>query len=292
MKLHIINTTIGIALVSMSLTGCLKDKAYEDQQIQSTRSEGSPKMVEFKLTANNASNFLLKTFANSNNDTTIDLIPVNLATPGVATEDINVTVSIDTPSVHYYYELDTVNRKKYDVAPLSIVTLVSPVVTIAKGSRTGYVKLKFKSSDFLGHDYGVGLKITNVDKPGYTISGNLNWSVLAIVVKNQYDGEYHSTGVFTHPTAGARNIDEDKELVTAGPASVRAPLGDLGGADYFMILTVNPDNSVTIDPSGVTPNVDQHWGPNFYDPATKSFHLHYSYNAAAPRIIQETITLK
>jgi len=120
----------------------------------------------------------------------------------------------------------------------------------------------------------------------------MNWSVVALVVKNKYDGEYHSAGVFHHPTAGDRAIDEDKDLVTAGPTSVRAKLGDLGGSDYYMILTVNPDNSVTITPSGVTPNVDQSWGPNFYDPVGKAFHLFYSYNVAAPRKIEETITLK
>ncbi|HEX6428006.1 MAG TPA: DUF4361 domain-containing protein, partial [Niastella sp.] len=188
-------------------------------------------------------------------------------------------------------DIDT-TRKSYDVAPLSIATLVNPVVTIAKGSHTGYVKLKFKSSDFLGHDYGVGIKITNVDKPGYAISGNMNWSVVALVVKNKYDGIYHAAGIFHHPTAGDRTIDEDKELVTAGPNSVTAPLGDLGGSNYFMVLTVNPDNSVTIAPEGATPNIDQSWGPNYYDPVGKAFHLFYSYNGAAPRKIEETITLK
>jgi AraC-like DNA-binding protein len=60
---------------------------------------------------------------------------------------------------------------------------------------------------------------------------------------------------------------------------------------YQMILTVDPvTNNVTITPAGVTPNVDQHWGLNYYDPATKSYHLHYSYNTAAPRMIEETIT--
>ena len=56
-----------------------------------------------------------------------------------------------------------------------------------------------------------------------------------------------------------------------------------------MILTVNADNSVTITPSGVTPNIDQSYGPNYYDPATKTFHLWYSYNTAAPRIVEETL---
>lgn len=289
MKLYIIKSALLLSLVSLSLTGCLKDDAYEDQEIQSTRSEGSPKIIELKLTANSSKNFLLKTFANSNNDTTFEAIPVNLATPDVAPEDINVTIAVDTNVVNKY---NTDNSTAYAKPTSSMFSLVNPTVTIPKGSHTGYLKVKLKSSDYLGNDWGLGFKITSVDKPGYTISGNLNTSVLAVVVKNKYDGAYHSSGIFHHPTAGDRAIDEDKDLVTAGPTSVRAKLGDLGGSDYYMILTVNPDNTVTITPSGVTPNIDQSWGPNFYDPATKSFHLFYSYNAAAPRKIEETITLK
>jgi hypothetical protein len=289
MKLYIVKSTLILSLISFSLAGCLKDDAYEDQKIQSTRSEGSPKIIELKLTANSAKNFLLKTFANSNNDTTFEAIPVNLATPDVAPEDINVTIVADTNVVKKY---NADNSTAYAGATSSMYTIVNPTVTIPKGSHTGYLKLKLKSSDYLGNDWGIGFKIASVDKPGYTISGNLSTSVMAVVVKNQYDGEYHSLGVFHHPTAGDRAIDEDKDLVTAGPTSVRAPLGDLGGSDYYMILTVNPDNSVTIAPSGATPNVDQTWGPNYYDPVGKAFHLFYSYNVAAPRKIEETITLK
>ena len=289
MKLNYIKVTCSIALVSFGIVGCLKDNAYEDQEIQSTRSEGSPKIVELKLTANSSRNFVVRTFANSNNDTTFELIPVNLATSDVAPEDINVTVVVDSNVVNKY---NTDNSTAYFNPTSSMYTVVNPTVTIPKGSHTGYLKLKIKSSDYLGKDWALGFKISSIDKEGYTISGNMNWSVVALVVKNKYDGEYHAAGVFHHPTAGDRAIDEDKDLVTAGPTSVRAKLGDLGGSDYYMILTVNPDNSVTITPSGVTPNVDQSWGPNFYDPVGKAFHLFYSYNVAAPRKIEETITLK
>jgi hypothetical protein len=289
MKLYIIKSTLILSLISLSMAGCLKDNAYEDQHIQSTRSDGSPRIIELKLTANSSRNFVVRTFANSNSDTTFELIPVNLATPDVASEDINVTVAVDTNVVNTY---NTDNSTAYEKPTSSMYTVVNPTVTIPKGSHTGYLKLKIKSSDYLGRDWALGFKITSVDKQGYTISGNMNWSVVALVVKNKYDGEYHSLGVFHHPANGDRDIDEDKELVTAGPTSVRAKLGDLGGSDYYMILTVNPDNSVTITPSGVTPNVDQSWGPNFYDPVGKAFHLFYSYNVAAPRKIEETITLK
>jgi hypothetical protein len=95
--------------------------------------------------------------------------------------------------------------------------------------------------------------------------------------------------VFHHPTAGDRAINEGKVLSTTGANSVRTTMADLGSSGYYMILTVNANNTVTITPSGVTPNIDQSWGPNTYDPAPHTFHLNYSYNTAAPRIVEETL---
>lgn len=145
-------------------------------------------------------------------------------------------------------------------------------------------KLDFSKS------YAFAFKI--LDGGGTTVNTSEDLVIVNPIVKNQYHGSYHAAGVFHHPTAGDRDIDEDKELITAGLTSVKAPLGDLGTSGYYMILNVNPDNTVTITPSGATPNIDQSWGPNFYDPVEKAFHLFYSYNTAAPRKVEETITLK
>jgi Domain of unknown function (DUF4361)/Domain of unknown function (DUF1735) len=164
-------------------------------------------------------------------------------------------------------------------------------VAFNPGEFMKQVKIKFDPGTIdLSKQYAIGFRIA--DAAGSAISAGNNEALGAIAIKNAYHGTYQAAGVFHHPTAGDRAIDEQKELVTSGANSVSAPLGDLGGAGYGMNLTVNPDNTVTITPLGATPNIDQHWGANYYDPATESFHLHYSYNVAAPRIIEETITRK
>jgi hypothetical protein len=162
-------------------------------------------------------------------------------------------------------------------------------VPFGSGDFVKFVKIKVNPSalDFT-KKYAIGFSIT--DAGSAAISNGLRDVVVEVAIKNAYHGTYSAVGVFNHPTAGPRPIDELKLLATTGPNSVVANLGDLGGAGYRMILTVNPDNSVTITPNGVTPNIDQSWGPNYYDPATKQFHLHYSYNTAAPRIVEETLT--
>jgi len=140
----------------------------------------------------------------------------------------------------------------------------------------------------MSHKYAMALVLSDVGGNKKTFEKDT--IIVFVAVKNIYDGDYHALGVFHHPTAGDRAIDRDKSLVTAGPTAVKCELGDLGASGYSMILTVNSDNTVTITPSGVTPNVDQHWGPNYYDPADKTFHLYYSYNTSAPRIVEEILT--
>lgn len=118
------------------------------------------------------------------------------------------------------------------------------------------------------------------------------YSPSVIQTFNAYAGNYQATGVFHHPANGDRNINEAKVLTRITDEIVQCNLGDLGSSGYLMQLKVNADLTVSITPAGATPNIDQHWGPSYYDPATKSFHLFYSYNTSAPRKVEETITLK
>jgi hypothetical protein len=162
-------------------------------------------------------------------------------------------------------------------------------VPFAGGDFVKFINLKLDPSKLdLSKKYAIGFSIS--DAGGAAISNGFKDVLVEIAIKNAYHGTYDAKGEFRHPTAGNRPIDELKELTTTGPNSVLANLGDLGGAGYKMILTVNADNSVTITKAGITPNIDQSWGPNFYDPTTKKFHLFYSYNVAAPRIIEEILS--
>ena len=277
-----------LGVISFGLTGCLKDSDFDKGLIQSVHSTGTQKVVEIKLSATSSSNFLQLNFLAENSDTSFDLVPIVLASSEPAPEDIKVTVVIDNTIVDAY---NNANGTNYSIAPSNSYTIVNPggVVTIPKGSNVGYLKLKLNPINFLGNAYGFGFKISAVSNPGYTISGNSGSGIFVLGIKNKYEATYHSTGVFHHPVNGDRPINRDKFLSTVDAQSNITELGDLGAAGYQMILTVNPDNTVTITPAGVTPNIDQHWGPNTYDPVTQTYHLNYSYNVAAPRIVQEDL---
>lgn len=275
-----------LLLLMVSGTGCLKDDLYEDQQTQMQVNKDD-RIIEIMGPIIGSYGQVLDY---STEDTTVPLVTVNLAAVDPAPEDITVTLAVDTTVLTEYN--DRVDEN-FDPLPTSGFQVPTFEVTIPKGQREAVLNASILDPSFLqSGKYALGVKIVSVSNPGYKISGNYSKQVIALRVKNKYHGTYHAVGVFTHPTAGPRDIDEDKELVTEEPNSVRAPLGDLGAAGYEMILTINPDNTVTIKEAGATPNIDQKWGPNFYDPATESFHLHYSYNVSAPRIVKEVITKK
>lgn len=191
--------------------------------------------------------------------------------------------------------LDAFNAAHPDDAmeelPASLYTTDPLEFSLGSGEFAKPINIKLDPTKLdLTKRYGIAVSL--VDASGHKVRDGLGTAVFNIVAKNEWDGRYQATGEFVHPTAGPRAIDRVKDFVTVGPRSVLGELGDLGGAGYFMVLTVNADNTVTITPSGATPNVDESYQTNTYDPATKTFNLKYSYNPAAPRIVTEQIKLK
>ncbi|HRI22258.1 MAG TPA: DUF1735 domain-containing protein, partial [Panacibacter sp.] len=130
----ITSSVLAVALIAVSATGCLKDKDYDNGLIQSVRETGTtPSVVEIKLTAADVSNFLVVSYDNSDADTTIDLIPVNLATHDAAPQDIHVTLTATQSLVDDY---NTENGTGYG-DPSALFTLEDGgIVTIPKGSHT------------------------------------------------------------------------------------------------------------------------------------------------------------
>lgn len=271
-------------LLTVLSVSCLKDDDFEDGKANININKGD-KIIEIMGPITGSYTQVLEF---STSDTSLELVNVNLASLEPASEDIKVTLAVDPAVITDY---NTRNDEDFAPLPASAFNFQTLEVTIPKGQREAQLSGIIKNPTFLETGkYALGLKVASVSNSSVKISGNYGTQMISLRVKNKYHGTYHASGVFHHPTAGDRDIDEEKELTTEEPNSVLAPLGDLGGSGYQMLLIVNPDNTVTIKPRGATPNVDQKWGPNYYDPATESFHLHYSYNTAAPRIIEEVIT--
>jgi hypothetical protein len=309
MKRYITQLLFISSLLCITTAGCLKDDDFDNGSNQSVHNTGQLiKPIEIKLTAADATNVFVLAVDNSNSDTTVDLVPVNLATAGVAQEDIHVTVALDSGLVN---DFNAANGAAYVTPPSNMFTIPNPEVIIPKGSNTGYVQIKFKPSDFLGGSWALGFKITSVKEPGYTISGNLNTGITSIVVKNQYDGTYHTTGYVYHPSA-PRALDQTERLSTVSANSVACAFGDLGGSGYVALLTIDPvTNKVTISDysTGIpivgfdnglpdtNPGYKPQWSGsskcnNTYDPATKTFYIRMGYLGSTGWRVSEEILVR
>jgi hypothetical protein len=305
MKLkNIISLSALAFILSTVLVSCLKDEAFDNHEIQSVSPSGPQTAVYIGLTATSNDNHLQLAFEKSDNDTTFNAVPVLIA-GGPAPQDIQVTLAYDPAILGDY---NTANGTTHEEAPTSLYTVLNPgdsvngyVVTIPKGQTTGYLQLKLKPSDFLGYDYALGLKIVSVTS-GFIISSNFNTGILAIGVKNEWDGVYDYKGyAFRAGDATLTGYFSGKtmDLITKGANSVGfgslALWGDgnsgigIGNPLLTLNTSVSPPYPVTISSDGGAYNLPGY--NSRYDPDTKTFYIAFTWGAGpAARQSIDTLT--
>jgi len=122
--------------------------------------------------------------------------------------------------------------------------------------------------------------------------GVWNNATTGISVANIYAGFYQCVGVFHHPTAGDRPINEEKFLTPLSAYSCSIPAGDLGGSGYSVTITVDPvTNDVSFSngqPVEMLPQADKR---SYYDPENGHFYLYYFYvGGTGNRVMDEEYT--
>jgi hypothetical protein len=113
--------------------------------------------------------------------------------------------------------------------------------------------------------------------------------------KSTKEGTYFAEGTFVHPIQGARVINLDKYLTGSAENVLNTTIGDLTSTSGYLILTINPDNSVTIGGTLLAetnpPVVPTTGLENRYDPVEKKFYLNYEYTLLnGKRTISEVLT--
>jgi Domain of unknown function (DUF1735) len=268
--------TASFLFLAFCLSSCLKEK-YDSGKIQPTHSSGNvPQVIELTLTATSNANFYLLAIDNSDADTTVNFVPVTLSSAAPAAADIHVTLALDDALIDAY---NTAQGTEYEPAPADKYTLLNAEVTIPAGSNTGFLKVKFKPSDFIGIDYAFGLKIASIKESGYTISGNLSSGVAAVTIKNKYDGNYNAIGNFTHPNPDfTGSYNTEWSCATSGPTAVTFQLNVTVLFGVLITFTVDESNN-KVALTRVGGALDA-YDPalNYYDPATKTFHYDFSYS--------------
>ena len=265
-----------LAFVTLGLSSCLKDDNYVDPKTGTS-------FVELPNGELSATGFELSPTA------TDFLIEVNYAGAETAPGDVVVSLTLDPAAIAAY---NSAHASTYELLPTAAYTVASTNATIAKGKRSGFMVVKINTTAIdLTKKYALAYTIKTTTAG--SISGNFHTTVFGIAVKNKYDGVYAATGVFNHPTAGPRDIKQDKTLKTVDATTVETTIGDLGS---LMKLSVNPTtNAVTVigQLSASQPLIPVPGKTNTYDPATKTYKLNYQYTGGGGlRVIQEDIKKK
>lgn len=314
-----------VGLLLIVAPGCLKDKAYDNGEIQSGHGS-TVKVIAIGTNVSSQQNFLNLSLNSSANDTTINLIPVTLGATSPAQKDIHITLVQDSSLIINY---NNTNGTDYTIP--TIFTVINPggVVIIPKGSYVGYLQIKFVPDDFInGAPYAVGYTIKSIAESGYTISGNLQNGIAAIGIKNKYDGNY---GLVIRTTGwAAYGISDNQEgtwpvtangtsigMETSGANSVK--LFDYGGGSGFAQigcatgntgtvgfgntspefafdptsnLLIDVTNDVTVDSRNRQFHLNTAVADSRFDPATKSMYIAYTMtqNGRPTQYIYDTLT--
>lgn len=194
------------------------------------------------------------------------------------------TTALPDPTAYQY--------QQYQMLPTAAYQIVSNTVTIPVGATTAKYVVNINSSLLTGASNYM-LPVTIQDAQGEKISYYKTVYYIFTFV-SKYEGDYTANGsiAFPDPASNRSWQDRDKQLTTVDATTVRAEAADLSGAGYFMNLTVNPDNTVTVKPAvGAANQTIRNNGSCTYDPSTHSFTLSYMYTGGTGnRLINETIT--
>ncbi len=164
----------------------------------------------------------------SNEVITVDLTELRLFTRSWAKEAAKVKV-VNDPTVVADYNAE--NGTGYTAVPSGAFSFESDELTLTESDRKKVVQIKIKPSILLGGSYAIGLAIAEVnDGEVSQLAGKV---MIAVSVKNKYDGVYRVTGscvdalgVYTgiYPlddvelrTAGANSVDYLDPTYTVGP---------------------------------------------------------------------------
>jgi hypothetical protein len=230
-------------IFALGLTSCLKDDMVDSQKYGMINLNAK-KIVEIPANSKRTQSFALPivTGASAVNTT------VHLAAEEVAAEDVKVTLNL-AESATLLAAYNTANSTSYTLLPSSLYTLPNGLdVTIAKGSKDADFTLNVTTSSFdPSKTYAIFVKIAAVDKAGYTISGNFNYKLVIIAVKNKYDGVYTVTGTMAdlNGTRIAKGYPKTVELRTTSATQVEVydkyVLGKYGS--YPLYIYTAADNA-------------------------------------------------
>lgn len=203
-----------------------------------------------------------------------------------AGQDIAITFKVDTNAIATY---NAKNGTSYISFPSSSYTVSSLNGTIKAGETSSIpLTVNFSTKSLDAHTkYMLPITISNISSG--ILDSSLKTTYFSIdKLANIYEGSYHTTGTRLNynsdgTLSGSSSIDDTRVLTTLSSDSCSintiANLGAYNGTVFY--VKVNKDNTLKFsgflqnDPGA--PIANQSGIASTYDPATKSFTVHYKY---------------
>jgi hypothetical protein len=281
----VISGLLIISVLSIFFASCLKDKGVEDHKYGITPPGDQPPGIGFPE-ATVALNARAVDLADT--PQVINFPLINLDAENPAPQDIHVNLIQNDALIDDY---NTNNPSSpLTLLPASAYSISSLKVVILKGTRSVKLQINIPNAKILdvSQTYGLAFSISSVDESGYTIPANFKNVLVAIAIKNPYDGIYSVTGESVRggdPSLTGPFGPFEKTFVTAGATAVQwigavywAHQASQLPAGYEPKVTIDPITNKIIDissPNGAivpTTTYDQH-----YDPATRTLYFQFTY---------------
>jgi hypothetical protein len=302
---------LSLFLSAVVISGCLKDKGFENNKYGINDPDDSPIGVGFPLASKSANIVGIEVRSTPQIISTEPVLVLYSGQP--ATSDIRITLSLNPGLLSAY---NTANSTNILPMPSNLYSFSTLNVVLPAGQSKVTVPLTISNSTSLDPTkaYGVGVSIASVEG-SYKIAQNFRDLLLVFNIKNKYDGIYLLSGFHNRPTLDAPYKNEIVHLVTTGPNKVKMywpgagrdahPIN--GATTYYSNFTtefqfavsnatMNPlvavDNPYTpgSPPFTVGPAVNSRWSDTTIGgTATKVIYAQYYYNANLQRMFTDTL---
>lgn len=170
-----------LSAVLLGLGSCKKNETFNDIDVNTDRT-----IVEFSEAPAGGS----RAVDYSNDVVTVDLTEIRLFIRSWLKNGSATAKIISSPAAVAAYNSE--NGTNYTAFPNASFSFESDEFTFNQNDRAKPVKIRLRTSDLLGTDYAIGLSIQNVTNG--EPSQKAGTVVVAIAVKNKYDGIYDVAG--------------------------------------------------------------------------------------------------
>jgi hypothetical protein len=214
-----------LLLVVVALASCKRDEVFGDTDVNTDR-----KIVEFS----DPHGFKSMAVDYSTDLIEFDVTDVRFMIRSFVENNATVRIIVN-PNVVYDY--NDANGTNYAAVPATAFDLENTEFTLTPTERSLPVTIRLRPSDIANGQNAIGFSIAEVE--GGEVSRIAGTLVVAIAVKNKYDGVYHLKGHFTRVDLPAYNgpFETEVEMITTGPNSVAMYWPEFG--DYYQPFANN-----------------------------------------------------